>query len=113
MRSLRQDVFYVLRQMSLSPNFALTAMRTLAVGIGATSTIFSLIHSSVMFKSLPVADPARLFRVADSDECCVNGGPQDNWGLFPYRSGLHENGVQGQAPHSVCRPRPPAIRKAS
>ena len=52
MRTLRQDVLYALRQMRLSPVFTLTAMLTLALGIGATTAIFSLIDS-VMMKSLP------------------------------------------------------------
>ena len=69
--------------MRLSPVFTLTAMLTLALGIGATTAIFSLIHT-VMMKSLPVADPASLYRVGEGDHCCVEGGPQDDWGLFPY-----------------------------
>jgi hypothetical protein len=70
--------------MRLSPIFTLTAMLTLALGIGATTAIFSLIDT-VMMKSLPVADPARLYRVGEGNDCCVNGGPQsDAWGLFPY-----------------------------
>ncbi len=84
MRTLRQDVLYALRQMRLSPIFTLTAMLTLALGIGATTAIFSLIHS-VMLKSLPVADPASLYRVGEGNDCCVEGGPQDSWGLFPYQ----------------------------
>lgn len=84
MRTLRRDILYALRQMRLSPIFTLTAMLTLALGIGATTAIFSLIYS-VMLKSLPVADPASLYRVGDSNTCCVQGGPQDNWGLFPYQ----------------------------
>ena len=83
MQTLRQDVSYALRQMRLSPIFSLTAMLTLALGIGATTAIFSLIHS-VMLKSLPVADPASLYRVGEGNECCVDGGPQNNWGMFPY-----------------------------
>jgi predicted permease len=83
MRTLRQDVLYALRQMRLSPIFTLTAMLTLALGIGATTAIFSLIHS-VMLKSLPVVDPASLYRIGDGNECCMNIGPQERWGMFPY-----------------------------
>ena len=83
MQTLRQDIFYALRQMRLSPVFTLTAMLTLALGIGATTAIFSLIHT-VMLKSLPVVDPSRLYRIGDGTDCCVEGGPQDNWGMYTY-----------------------------
>src|ERR1017187_6414612 len=84
MQTLRQDIEYALRQMRLSPVFTLTAMVTLALGIGATTAVFSLIHS-IMLKSLPVADPSSLYRIGDGNDCCVEGGPQDVWGLFSYR----------------------------
>ena len=84
MQTLRQDISYALRQMRLSPVFTLTAMLTLALGIGATTAIFSLIHS-VMLKSLPVIDPSSLYRVGDGNECCVEGGFQDNWGMYSYQ----------------------------
>jgi predicted permease len=83
MRTLRQDIVYALRQMRQSPVFTLTAMLTLALGIGATTAIFSLIHT-VMLKSLPVTDPASLYRVGEGNDCCVNMGPEGSWGLFPY-----------------------------
>ena len=83
MQTLRQDISYAMRQMRLSPVFTLTAMLTLALGIGATTAIFSLIHS-VMLKSLPVVDPSRLYRIGDGNDCCVQGGPQDNWGMYSY-----------------------------
>ena len=79
MQTLRQDIAYALRQMRLSPVFTLTAMLTLALGIGATTAIFSLIHS-VMLKSLPVVDPSSLYRVGDGNECCMEGGPADQLG---------------------------------
>ena len=44
MRNLWQDVVYACRQMRLSPVFTLTAMLTLALVIGATTAIFSLIQ---------------------------------------------------------------------
>jgi predicted permease len=83
MRTLRQDVLYALRQLRLSPVFTLTATLTLALGIGATTAIFSLIDS-VMLKSLPVADPSRLYRVGSGMNCCGVIGPQKEWGIFPY-----------------------------
>ncbi len=83
MQTFRQDVLYALRQMRRSPIFTLTALLTLALGIGATTAIFSLVHS-VMLKSLPVADPASLYRVGSGRNCCIEGGPQDDWGMFPY-----------------------------
>ena len=83
MQTLRQDIAYALRQMRQSPVFTLTAMLTLALGIGATTAIFSLIHT-VMLKSLPVADPASLYRIGDGPDCCVEGSPQGNYGMFTY-----------------------------
>src|SRR6201998_3407563 len=94
MQTVRQDVAYALRQMRLSPIFTLTAMLTLALGIGATTAIFSLIHT-VMLKSLPVGDPSRLYRVGEGNDCCVEGGPQDKWGMFPYSLFLR---LKAQAP---------------
>ena len=83
METLRQDIAYALRQMRQSPVFTLTAMLTLALGIGATTAIFSLINT-VMLKSLPVVDPASLYRIGEGQDCCVEGSPQDNWGMFSY-----------------------------
>ncbi len=83
MQTFRQDIAYALRQMRLSPVFTLTAMLTLALGIGATTAIFSLIDT-VMLKSLPVADPGSLYRIGDGSECCIEGSTQDNWGFFSY-----------------------------
>jgi hypothetical protein len=85
MQTLRQDISYALRQMRLSPVFTLTAMLTLALGIGATTAIFSLIYS-VMLKSLPVVDPSSLYRIGAGTDCCVKGGPQDDWGMYSIRS---------------------------
>src|SRR4030081_1718750 len=72
---------YAIRQFRLSPVFTASAVLTLALGIGGTTAIFTLIHA-VMLRSLPVSDPERLYRVGDGDACCVQGGPQDRWGMF-------------------------------
>src|ERR1700691_4999820 len=84
MQTFRQDLAYALRQMRLSPVFTLTAMLTLALGIGATTAIFSLINT-VMLKSLPVVDPASLYRIGEGANCCIQGSPQGSYGMFSYR----------------------------
>ena len=77
------DVRYAMRQFAHAPGFTATAVLTLALGIGATTAIFTLVHA-VLLKSLPVAKPSELYRVGDNENCCVNGGLQDNWSLFSY-----------------------------
>src|SRR3989454_12495513 len=74
---------YALRQFWFSRVFTAAAVLTLALGIGGTTAIFTLIHA-VMLRSLPVADPASLYRIGEGDNCCVQGGPQDRWGMFSF-----------------------------
>jgi hypothetical protein len=81
--SLIGEIRYALRQFRVARIFTITAILTLALGIGGTTAIFTLIHA-VMLRSLPVSDPARLYRIGDGDSCCVQGGPQDRWGMFSY-----------------------------
>jgi predicted permease len=83
MRDVIGNVRYALRQFRSSPVFTAAAVLTLALGIGGTTAIFSLIDA-VMLRSLPVTDPGRLYRVGEGDDCCVEGGPQDQWGMFSY-----------------------------
>ena len=84
MQTLLNDIRYAFRQMRLSPAFTLTAVLTLAIGIGATTAIFTLVHA-IMLKSLPVADPAQLYRIGDTGTCCVDGWEDDDWSLFSYQ----------------------------
>ncbi|HYV74918.1 MAG TPA: ABC transporter permease, partial [Candidatus Binatia bacterium] len=78
---LFDDVRYALRQFLKTPGFTITAVLTLALGIGATTAIFTLIHA-VLLKSLPVARPSELIRIGNNENCCINGGMQDDWSLF-------------------------------
>src|SRR6185436_3326376 len=48
-----------------------------------TTAIFTLIHA-VSLRSLPVSDPSLLYRIGDGDACCVQGGPQDRWGMYSF-----------------------------
>ena len=77
------ELRYALRQFWVARVFTATAVLTLALGIGGTTAIFTLIHA-VMLRSLPVSDPSRLYRIGDGDSCCVQGGPQDRWGMFSF-----------------------------
>jgi hypothetical protein len=72
-----------MRQFAQAPGFTATVVLTLALGIGATTAIFTLVHA-VLLKSLPVVEPGELYRIGDVENCCVNGGLQDNWSLFSY-----------------------------
>jgi hypothetical protein len=83
MRNLLVNVRYALRQFRLSPVFTAAVVLTLALGIGGTTAIFTLIDA-VMLRSLPVSDPGRLYRVGEGDDCCVQGGPQNRWGMFSF-----------------------------
>lgn len=77
------DLRFALRQLAAARGFTITATVTLALGIGATTGIFTLIYG-VMMKSLPVADPQRIVRVGDGDNCCVLGGLQGRFALYSY-----------------------------
>ena len=67
------DLRDALRQLRKAPSFTATGLITLALGIGATTAIFTLVHQ-VMLKSLPVAKPSELWRIGDKDRCCNWGG---------------------------------------
>jgi predicted permease len=81
--SFWRDLRFGLRQLRRSPAFAAVTIITLALGIGANTAIFTLVDA-VMLKSLPVSNPNELYRLGDNDNCCVNGGFQDDWALFSY-----------------------------
>ena len=89
---LLQDTRYGVRVLRQSPTFTAVAVLTLALGIGATTAIFTLAQQ-VMLRSLPVAKPDQLWRIGDAVECCYadgytqrdgNGLPQNDRSLFSW-----------------------------
>jgi putative ABC transport system permease protein len=81
------DLKQALRQLRKSPGFTGTVVITLALGIGATTAIFTLVQQ-VMLKSLPVTDPSQLWRIGDKVRCCNWGGysqgDDNNFSLFSW-----------------------------
>lgn len=100
---LAKDVGYAFRMLRKSPGFTLTAMLSLALGIGANTVVFSVLNT-LLVKPLPVADPERIQSVITG-----RGGPSNSFpnyrdirdrnrvfeSLFAYRitqMGLDSNG---------------------
>lgn len=73
LETLLQDTRHAFRRLRKAPAFTAATVLTLALGIGATTSIFTLVDA-VLLKSLPVAKPEELYRVGKEAECCYLGG---------------------------------------
>jgi putative ABC transport system permease protein len=86
------DLRDAVRQLHKAPGFTATALITLALGIGATTAIFTLVHQ-IMLKSLPVTKPGELWRIGDKDRCCNWGGytqgDDGDFALFSWEAYKH------------------------
>ena len=67
MHNLFQDMRFTLRGMRKSPGFAIVAIITLALGIGANTAIFTLVNA-VFFHAIPVRDPQQLLEIFTKDQ---------------------------------------------
>jgi predicted permease len=85
LESLVQDTRYALRRLRLAPAFTASTVISLALGIGATTSIFTLVHA-VLLASLPVSKPEELYRLGKKSRCCYFGGyaQQDEFSLVSY-----------------------------
>ncbi|HEV2500769.1 MAG TPA: ABC transporter permease, partial [Terriglobia bacterium] len=85
LEALLHDTRYALRRLRKSPAFTVTVIFTLALGIGATTSIFTLVQA-VLMKSLPVANPDELYRVGKDARCCYWGGysQENEFSIFSY-----------------------------
>jgi predicted permease len=77
MDTLTQQLKFAARSLVARPSYALIVIATLALGIGANTAVFSVLHALVL-RSLPVADPARLVLVMR------NGQPSQQFPLFQH-----------------------------
>src|SRR3989442_13860360 len=66
METLRQDIQYALRNLSKTPGFAIVAIITLALGIGASTAIFSVIDN-ILMEPFPYPDAQRFMSVQIHD----------------------------------------------
>lgn len=81
MESFRRDFRFAFRSLRRSPGFAVTAVLTLALGIGATAAIFS-VADGVLLKPLPYGDADRVVTIWSS------------WSNFPDRTWVSESEFQ-------------------
>jgi hypothetical protein len=81
---MTDDIRLAFRRLRREPGFAFVAILTLALGLGANIAVFTLIHG-LLLRSLPVERPDELYRLGDSNNCCVNSGLQNDYALFSTR----------------------------
>jgi predicted permease len=84
MRHVLQDLRLAIRHLRQQPGFTCVAVLTLALGLGANTAVFTLVHA-LMLRSLPVARPHELYRLGDTMDCCVNSGLPTSFSLFSFR----------------------------
>lgn len=84
MRQIQQDLRFALRRLRQQPAFASVVVLTLAIGLGANTAVFTLVHALIL-RTLPVERPDELYRLGNGTDCCVNSGVPLSFSLFSYR----------------------------
>jgi macrolide transport system ATP-binding/permease protein len=85
MTALLRDISYGIRMLVKSPGFTLVAVLSLALGIGANSTVFTLLDAIVL-RSLPIENPERLVNIATLQ----NGGQPRSAFSYPLYTSLRD-----------------------
>jgi predicted permease len=86
MRTLIKDLRYGIRMLAKSPGFTVVAVLSLALGIGANTTVFSLLDA-VMLRSLPVQNPDQIVNIATRE---ADGAPHYDFS-YPLYAGLRDH----------------------
>ena len=94
--ALRADLRFALRQIARAPGFATLAIASLAVGIGATTTIFTLVEH-VLLRPLPYAQPERLVALSGLDS---TRNPSRNISAADWHDWQRARSLEGIALHS-------------
>lgn len=97
MHSLMQDLRFSLRQIRRSPGFMVTAVLTLALGVGANTAIFSLLDQALL-RSLPVRAPEQLVILSSPSKAWEgsssdNGAGEDKSFSYPMYRDLRDRGT--------------------
>jgi putative ABC transport system permease protein len=110
MNSILQDLRFALRQLRRSPAFAVTAILTLALGIGANTAIFSLLDQALL-RSLPVRDPKQLVVLKGTGDARTgstsnSGGDDSDYFSYPMYKDLRDqnkvfDGLIGTSPFTA------------
>lgn len=94
MSLIAKDLRHGWRTLWKNPTFALMAVLTLALGIGANTAIFTLVHA-VLLQSLPVANPNQLYSLGDNNTAGATDEIKQNVTLFSFPQYLY---LQKQSP---------------
>jgi len=84
MRQIHHDIRFAIRRLRQQPGFAAVIVLTLAVGLGANTAVFTLVHALIL-RTLPVDRPDELYRLGDGTDCCVNSGLPASFSLFSFQ----------------------------
>ena len=95
---LRSDLTLAARRLADAPALAVVCVLTLALGIGGNTAVFTL-TDRVMLKPLPVQRPSELYRLGDTDACCVNSGLFGSFSIFSYDLYTHLRDAAPQFTH--------------
>ena len=89
LETLAQDLRYAFRQLAASPGFAFIAIATMALGVGATTAIYSVIDATLLHP-LPYPNPSELVRIEDD---LLGVGAEDVSVSVPEWKDLENSGI--------------------